>query len=92
MKNFDPGAGDGRRVGVPDNGLREQEPQHTRGALLWIGIASTPRRCRTVTTLCLPGRIPTMRDSHDTISDFLADETAQIALIPRFFDSSWNGR
>ena len=39
MKNFNPGAGDGPRVGVPDNGLREREPQHNRGALLWIGIA-----------------------------------------------------
>jgi hypothetical protein len=65
--------------------------QHHRGALLWIGIASTPRRCRPVTTLCLWRRIPTMRDSHNSISDFPADETTQIALIPRFFDFAWNG-
>ena len=46
MKNFNPGAGDARRVGVPDNGLREREPQHTRGALLWIGIfgSASPQR------------------------------------------------
>jgi len=65
--------------------------QHSRGAFLWIGIASTPRRCRPVTTLCLWRRVPTMRDSHNSISDFPADETTQIALIPRFFDFAWNG-
>jgi hypothetical protein len=31
-----------------------------------------------------------MRDSHGNISDFPADETTQIALIPRFFDFTWN--
>ena len=71
MKNFNPGAGDGPRVGVPDNGLREREPQHNRGALLWIGIASKPRRWRLVTTLCLRRRIPTMWDSHNVFLTFL---------------------
>jgi uncharacterized protein YjiS (DUF1127 family) len=32
-----------------------------------------------------------MRDSHNSISDFPAEETTQIALIPRFFDFASNG-
>ena len=64
--------------------------QHNREALLWIGIASTRRRCRPVTTLCLRRRVSTMRDSHNGISDFPAEETTQIALISRFFDFAWN--
>jgi uncharacterized protein YjiS (DUF1127 family) len=55
-------------------------------ALLWIGIASTPRRCRTVTTLCLRRRVPAMRDSHDSISDFPANETTQIAMIVAIYE------
>jgi hypothetical protein len=60
--------------------------QHNRGTLVSIGIASTARQCRSVTTLCLRRRIPTKRDSHNSIADFPADETTQIALIPRLFD------
>ena len=59
-------------------------------ALLWIGIASTPRRCRTVTTLCLRRSIPSMMDSHNTISDLPADEISQVALITLFFEFAWD--
>src|ERR1700733_2379487 len=67
-------------------------PQHNREAVLWIGIASMRRRRRRrpVTALCLRRRVPTMRDSHNRISDFPAEETSQIALIPRCFDFTWN--
>jgi hypothetical protein len=34
MKDFNPGAGYGRRVGVPDNGLRGRQPQHNREAFV----------------------------------------------------------
>jgi hypothetical protein len=86
MKDFNPGAGDGRRVGVPDNGLLEREPQHNRGALLWLSIASAPPRCRLVTTLCVRRGISIMRDSRNRTFGFHVDETIQLALIPRFFD------
>jgi hypothetical protein len=72
MKDFNPGADDGRRVGVPDNGLLKREPQHNRGALLWISIASAPRRCRLVTTLCLRRSISIMRDSRNRTFGFHA--------------------
>jgi hypothetical protein len=60
--------------------------QHNRGALLWIGIASTPRRCRRVTTLCFRRSIPTMRDSHNSISYFCAVKIAQIAMIVAIYE------
>jgi hypothetical protein len=65
--------------------------QHNRGALPWIGIASTPRRCRPVTTLCLRRGIRPMRDSHTAFPTFLRTKIAQIAMIPRFFDFACNG-
>ena len=64
--------------------------QHNRRALLWIGIASTPRRCRTVTTLCLRRSTRPMRDSHTAFLTFLRTKNAQIAMIPRFFCFAWD--
>jgi uncharacterized protein YjiS (DUF1127 family) len=60
---------------------------------LFFGSASPQRHAGGGSSrLCVCGAAsPTMRDSHSNISGSPADETTQIALIPRFFDFTWNG-
>ena len=64
-------------------------PANSSGRVSWklsaLGVALTPGP---VTTLCLGRRIPSMRDSHDSISDFPADEIAKIAMILEIYEFS----
>jgi hypothetical protein len=92
MKDFNPGADDGRRVGVPDNGLLEREPQHnSRSSSLdqhRLSAAALSTRHDFV--------FAAQHLNHERFTQqnfrLSCDETIQLALIPRFFYFVWNGR
>jgi hypothetical protein len=56
MKDFNPGAADGRPVGMATIAYTN-ENRIIEKLLRWIGIAGAPRQSRPVTTLCLRCRI-----------------------------------
>jgi hypothetical protein len=73
----------------------QPRPANSSGRVSWklsrVGRGFNAARMSTRHDFVFAAPHPIMRDSHNSISDFPADEIAEIARIPRLFDFAWSG-